>query len=256
MINQLLTLDPRLPLVWQTPDTLQIGFDPPLVVLRNLDSRLLPILSEIHKGISDTGVWMLAKKSRIPDTMVDAFLTNLEPALTHPQAPKIPGFALAGDPTLTQRAAEVLDGVGVAVRHSIRDQPTPPGEVLLYTHFVPDPEHFHLWLREDRPHIPIVFTDQAVVMGPRIIPGVTKCLRCHYVGDPNTDPHRLALASQLWGKVAATATPELVRLATWYALQLFEKNQPNLQYRLTANTRVLTASLSAGTGECSCLDVG
>lgn len=256
MINQLLTLNPRLPLVWQTPDTLQIGFDPPLVVLENLDSRLLPILSEIHKGISDTGVWMLARKSRIPDTLVADFLSTLEPALTLPQAPKIPGFALAGDSALTQCAAEVFHGVGLTATHSIHDRPTPAGEVLFYSHFVPDPEHFHLWLREDRPHTPIVFTDQAVVIGPRIIPGVTTCLRCHYVGDPNTDPHRLALASQLWGKVAASASPELVRLATWYALQLLEKDEPNLQYRLNANTRVLTAALSAGAGECSCLHVG
>jgi hypothetical protein len=255
MINQLLTLDPRLPLVWQTPQTLQIGFDPPRVVLENLDSRLLPILSEIHKGISDTGVWMLARKSRIPDTLVADFLTTLEPALAHPHPAHIPQFALAGHPTLTRYASEVLHGVGLSVAHSNPTKPTPPGEVIFYSHFVPDPQHFQLWLREDRPHTPLVFTDQAAVIGPRIIPGVTRCLRCHCVGDPNTHPHRLAVASQLWGQVAASATPEFVRLATWHALQLLEKNEPNLQYRLTVNTRVLTAAISAGAGECSCLEI-
>lgn len=256
MINQLLTLDPRLPLVWQTPHTLQIGFDPPRVVLENLDSRLLPILSEIHKGISDTGVWMLARKSRIPDTLVDAFLTTLTPALSHPPSPKFQSFALCGNPTLTGYASEVFRGVGLTVAHSAQTEPTPPGEVVFYSHFVPDPQHFHLWLREDRPHTPLVFTDQAVVIGPRIIPGVTRCLRCHIVGDQVTHPHRLAVASQLWGKVAASATPELVRLATWYALELLEKkDEPNLQYRLTANTRVLTSGFSVAEGECSCLDV-
>ena len=255
MINQLLTLDPRLPLVWQTPQTLQIGFDPPRVVLENLDSRLLPILSEIHKGISDTGVWMLARKSRIPDTLISAFLATLEPALAHPQPAQSPRFALAGHPTLTRYASEVLHGVGLSVAQSNNAKPTPPGEVVFYSHFVPDPQHFHVWLREDRPHTPLVFTDQAAVIGPQIIPGVTRCLRCHLVGDPAKHPHRLAVASQLWGKAAASATPEFVRLATWHALQLLEKKEPNLQYRLTASTRTLTAALSVGAGECSCLHV-
>jgi hypothetical protein len=256
MINQLLTLDPRLPLVWQTPHTLQIGFDPPRVVLENLDSRLLPILSEIHKGISDTGVWMLARKSRIPDSLVDAFLTRLEPALADSTPPHIPNFTLAGTPALTRYASEVLHGVGAAVSHADHSKPTPQGDVLFYSHFVPNPQHFHLWLREDRPHTPVIFTDQAVVIGPRIIPGVTRCLRCHFVGDRDTHPHWLALASQLWGKAAASATPEFVRLATWYALQLLERDEANLQYRLTVDTRALRVTTSVGAGECSCLDVG
>lgn len=253
MINRMLTLDSTLPIVWQTPDTLQIGFDPPRVVLTDIDQRLLPLLSEIHKGISDTGIRMLAKQSRIPDPLVAAFLDSLEPALTTPPQPTPRSLVVEGVPDLTGPAVGVLEGVGCAVFAANSKGGNPPGEVLMYSHYVPQPHHFHSWLRQDRPHTPLIFTDQAVLIGPRIVPGLSRCLRCHFLGDRNEHPHRVALASQLSGHCAISGSPELVRLATWHALQLLDNPEPDLQLRLSAHTRVATRQLSHAAGECSCV---
>ena len=256
MINRLLTLDARLPIVWQTPYTVQIGFDPPRVVLTDIDERLLPLLSEIHTGISDTGIWMLARQSRIPDHIVKAFLDDLQPALGAPVAPTQRAFVLDGVADLTSPAAGVLRGVGCGVAVANATKKKPLGEVLMYAHYVPEPHHFHTWLRLDRPHTPIIFTDQGVLIGPRITPGTSRCLRCYFLGDHADHPHRVAVASQLSGRIAHSAAPELIRLATWHALQLLENPQPHIAYRLSAHTGVLSTTVAEAAGECSCLGLG
>jgi len=255
MINRLLTLDSRLPVVWQTPATLQIGFDPPQVVLENIDDRLLPILSEIHKGISDTGVRMLAKQARIPDALLAPFLDALEPALQPPPVVTRHSLVLDGAPALIAPAWDVLRGLGRDVSPTKALGSAPPGEILLLSHYAPQPHHFRVWLREDRPHTPIIFTDQSVLIGPRIVPGLTRCLRCHYLGDPLRFPHRVAVTSQLSGRNAPSATPEIIRLATWHALRLLDTPEQDLQLRLCPTTTEITAGVSQGSGECSCLGI-
>jgi len=255
MINRLLTLDSRLPIVWQTPDTLQIGFDPPRVVLTDIDQRLLVLLGEIHKGISDTGIWMLATQARIPKALVHDFLDTLEPALATPPITTPQPLVLDGVLDLTGPAREVLRGVGYDVVAATTQQKTPLGEVLMYSHYVPTPHHFHSWLRQDRPHTPVVFTDQAVLIGPRIVPGCSRCLRCHFLGDARHSPHRVALASQLSARVAPSSSPEVVRLATWHALGLLDNPEPNVQLRLSTETRVVTRTVSEAAGECSCVEL-
>lgn len=255
MINRLLTLDSRLPIVWRTPDTLQIGFDPPRVVLTDIDQRLLVLLGEIHKGISDTGVWMLANQARLPQPLVQAFLDSLEPALTAPPATTPRLLVLDGAPDLTGPAREVLRGVGCEVFVVTARGETPPGEVLMYSHYTPNPHQFHSWLRQDRSHTPVIFTDQAVLIGPRIAPGHSRCLRCHFLGDATRHPYRVALASQLSQRLAHSGTPELARLATWHALQLLDNPEPNLQLRLSADTHAVTRTVSEAAGECSCLEL-
>jgi len=255
MIDRLLTLDKRLPLVWQNPHTLQIGFDPPLVVLPDIDNRLLLVLHEIHKGISDTGAIMLAKRAGVTDTEVQSFLEALEPALTMPDHIPHASFVLEGSPDLVTPAQRVLESLG----HEVLDgdsEHTPAAEVLLLSHYVPEPQHFHSWLRQDRPHTPIVFTDQSIWIGPRVAPGITRCLRCYFLGDPVEHPARLALASQLWGTPAPSATPDLIRLATWHARGLMMAPSPDTQIRLCSHTREVESRLCVPSGECSCLGFG
>jgi len=252
MIDRLLTLDKRLPLVWQNPHTLQIGFDPPVVVLLDIDDRLLPVLHEIHKGISDTGALMLAKLAGVSDSEVHSFLAALEPALAAPHHIPYDSFVLQGSPDLVAPARGVLESLGHQVFEDDPDQ-TPGAEVLLLAHYVPEPRHFHSWLRQDRPHTPIVFTDQSIWIGPRVVPGVTRCLRCYFLGDPITHPSRLAVASQLWGKAAPTAKPDLIRLATWHARELMMSEDLDTHLRLNAQTREIHPTPFTGSGECSCL---
>ena len=73
-------------------------------------------------------------------------------------------------------------------------------------HYVLDPESYGFWLRRDLPHLPIVFGDDSVAVGPLVEPGSTACLYCleHYRRD--ADASWSAIASQLWGRQSAAET--------------------------------------------------
>ena len=89
--------------------------------------------------------------------------------------------------------------------------------VVLAHHLVPPADTVRA-LAEDRPHIALVFDDQAAVVGPFVVPGITPCLRCaeeHRLDDPA----RRAVAAQLLRRgPARTVTSIGTRLAAFAAL--------------------------------------
>ena len=89
---------------------------------------------------------------------------------------------------------------------------------LLLSHYVVEPELFGYWLSRDIPHLPIVFSDTGVQVGPFIEPGTGPCLYCLELHRTDADPARTAIASQLWGRTSPAEVPlvtsEVVALAT------------------------------------------
>ncbi|WP_317232827.1 hypothetical protein [Clavibacter capsici] len=78
-------LDPRLPLVWRTPDSLQLGVDRPPVVLTavsRLDERLLAALVQ---GVSRGGLDMIAATEGATPAQVTQLLDLVRPALLPPR---------------------------------------------------------------------------------------------------------------------------------------------------------------------------
>ncbi|RIJ46534.1 hypothetical protein DZF99_17165, partial [Clavibacter phaseoli] len=89
-------LDPRLPLVWRTPDSLQLGVDRPPVVLASvsrLDERLLDAL--VH-GISRGGLDMIAATEGAGPAHVTQLLDLVRPALLPPRDAGLPRRARTG----------------------------------------------------------------------------------------------------------------------------------------------------------------
>lgn len=83
-------LDPRLPLVWRTPDSLQLGVDRPPVVLSavsRLDERLLDALG---RGISRGGLDMIAATEGATPAHVTQLLDLVRPALLPPRDEDLP----------------------------------------------------------------------------------------------------------------------------------------------------------------------
>jgi bacteriocin biosynthesis cyclodehydratase domain-containing protein len=77
---------------------------------------------------------------------------------------------------------------------------------VIVAHYVVDPELHGRWLRRDIPHLPIVFGDQTVRIGPLVRPGNGPCLYCLELTRTATDDTWPAVASQLWGRRSPAET--------------------------------------------------
>ena len=260
MPSRVFHLNPLLPLVWQNPDTLQIGINPPVVVLSHVPDDVLLLMHHLGRGVSESGLAMFAKAQGVSPERTQALLKDLAPALGRPVASVVTPFVLDGPSDLATQATRVLSGLGHSVVDAANDDDTPestaPGEVLVFGHFVPHPHSFHRWLRIDRPHTPVVFSDQTITVGPRIVPGHTRCMSCALTTPGQSPRVSAALASQLWGRVAPSATPEGIRLATWHARSLTVDHSPYRQI-VISDARATTRDIDEATlPQCECLGSG
>jgi hypothetical protein len=254
MATRVLQLNPDFPLVWRDPHTLQIGVDPPVVVMDNVQDDLLLLIHHLRSGLSPEGLAMFAKNQGVSPERTAELLTTLQPACDKPDVAAALDIVLDGPPDLISHATGVLRGLGHAPTRA-EDSPEAPGEVLVMAHYVPHPTSFHRWLRRDQPHTPVVFADQSITVGPRITPGQTPCLRCALAIPGQSATHAAALASQLWGVRAASATPEGIRLATWHARDLIVESTGYLQLRLSLSTHRVQLLTSGPREGCGCLEL-
>lgn len=257
MATPVFHLNPDFPLVWQDPSTLQIGVDPPLVILQSVPDDLLPLLHHLSAGISQSGLAMFARLHGVSPERTRALVEALEPALG-PSEPASPlPFVLDGPKDLLGPSTRVLTDLGHAVVHAdhtgITDPGKSAGEVLVLGHFVPHPLSFHRWLRLDRPHTPIIFSDQAVTVGPRISPGHTPCLTCALRRAGQNPRTASALASQLWGRIAPRAFASMIRLGTWHAHQLVVGKSTGYRIRIAEGAGVPEVVELSPTPGCGCL---
>jgi hypothetical protein len=233
-----LAINALFPVVWADPQTLHIGFDPPRVILRDVQDDLLLVVHQLTTGISESGLRMFAEASGVTNERLGRLLEQLAPVMA--MTPPMPTgtFVLDAPHNLALRASHALTSIGVDSVLAGADEPVgnTPGEVLIFAHFVPDPEQFTRWLRRDTPHTPIIFTDQAITVGPRINPGEDACLHCELATDKVLPWSSVPIVSQLWGRRAPTATPENITRATWHATTMVEHGGPRHQLRITAWT--------------------
>ena len=211
MVGMILRLDPRLPLVWRTPSSVQIGVDPAVVVLDDVTEIDERMLSALVVGVSDSGLAMIAGGALAER---DALLSALGPALrSAPAAPVTAMVAVHGSDSLVSSIATTLAHTGIDVvtgpdAASLADQS--PDLAILAAHFVLQPELHGLWLRRDVPHLPVVLSDSGVVVGPVIEPGEGPCLLCLELHRRDLDAAWPAIATQLLGRRSRAETPVLV----------------------------------------------
>ncbi|MHB1173430.1 MAG: TOMM precursor leader peptide-binding protein, partial [Lacisediminihabitans sp.] len=76
-----LKLDPRLPLVWRSPSSLQLGVDSPPVVLHNVSNAQERMIAALVPGVSRPGLSMIAREAGAAEPEVVSLLSALGPAL-------------------------------------------------------------------------------------------------------------------------------------------------------------------------------
>lgn len=207
----LLKIDPRWPLVWRDPVTLQIGLDPPRVVLDHLESVDERMIAALTVGITRDGLEVVSDGAT---AAADALLERLAPVLltaTEPAAPAT--IAISGSGRLIDLTARVLGELGhrVLIASSAeRLADADPDLAVIVGHWVLPPDVHAFWLRRDVPHLPVVFSDTAVHLGPMIEPGDGPCLLCLELHRRDADDAWPTIATQLLGRAAGAQSPALV----------------------------------------------
>lgn len=208
--RMVLRLDPAVPLVWRTPDSVQLGVDPPVVVVDDVTPGVERMLSALRAGISESGWAMLGRQAAVPVDRMRALLTVLDPLLERGAASPPAGRALVlGSSAIATALAELLRD-----RRLLAPAREPaPALAVLVTDWVVGPDDAGTWLRRDIPHLPVVAADRSVTIGPFVEPGRGPCLYCVHLGRSDADPAWPAIATQLWGREPAPHP----RLAVWSA---------------------------------------
>ncbi|MES2171477.1 MAG: hypothetical protein V4479_12275 [Actinomycetota bacterium] len=205
-----LKLDPIWPIVWRDPHTVQVGVDRPVAVLEQLTAEQERMVAALVAGVGRSGLDMIdgpaaaivfcpttscsvdtdARPCRSP-AAADAMLARLGTALIgEPVQPA--GAAVFGAGRTADRLRSVLAATG-----------TP---VVIVAHYVIAPDLHSRWLRRDLPHLPVVYGDSIVRIGPFVEPGSGPCLYCLELHHTDADPAWPAIASQLLGRRAHTET--------------------------------------------------
>ncbi len=200
-----LRLDPRFPLLWRTPQSLQFGTDRPRVVLEAVSHADELVIAALVTGVSRSGAEMIGRSAGLPDGACDALIRALDPALEHPAPPQAPATAVViGAGETAELVKRLLVGSGMAV---LADEPDASPEIaVIVAHYVIEPEVHGRWLRRDIPHLAVVFGDEVVRVGPIIRPGTGPCLYCLELHRTDSDPSWPAIASQLWHRRSGTET--------------------------------------------------
>ncbi len=220
MARMALLLDPSAPAVWRSPSSVQFGVDPVRVVLETvstLDERLLGALA---RGATRAALETLAVHVGGAAADADALLERLAPVIVRggsrarpPARVAIDGTARALAGATAVRIAEMLAAEGVMIAREDASV-----AVLLASYVVPPRLAGH-WLRRDARHLPIVFGERAVTIGPLVEPGRGPCLTCLDLHRTDADPSWPAIASQLLSRRSAAETPLLAAEATSFAVR-------------------------------------
>jgi bacteriocin biosynthesis cyclodehydratase domain-containing protein len=203
-----LKLDGRFATVWRDPFSLQLGVDPAQVVLREVTTAEERMIAALASGVSRSGLDMIARSAGAAEPDVAGLLRRLKPLLLPSEAASPAArVSIVGIGQTAERIAGTLalEGVAVSVSRTVVDDACDLGVVV--GHYVLDPDSYGFWLRRDLPHLPVVFGDDSVQVGPVVEPGHSPCLYCleHYRRD--ADASWSAIASQLWGRRSSSETP-------------------------------------------------
>jgi hypothetical protein len=165
-------------------------------------------------------------------------------------------LAESGQSVVVAPTAAGVAAAGNAVRAGRSDL------AILVGHYVLDPELYGFWLRRDVPHLPVIFADRGVTIGPIVEPGRGPCLYCLERHRSDADPAWPAIASQLWGRKAPTETALVSREVTVTVVRLVlariagRVGMAAASAHLDAASGAITTRTEQSHPECGCVAIG
>ena len=199
----MLQLNPAHTILWRSPTSVQFGADQPVAHLSLVTTATEHVIAALSSGVSDVSLIAIAHGDGMTTQWLEEVLTALGPALV-PQEKVVPWQILIEGVGPT---AEALTRMLLASGHS--SETHTPDVVIVIGHHVLRPEQAGVWLRRDITHLPVVFGDSLVHIGPVITPGSGPCLHCVYLEHTAADPAWPALAAQLLGRKSHLETERL-----------------------------------------------
>jgi bacteriocin biosynthesis cyclodehydratase domain-containing protein len=203
-----LKLDPRFPLVWRSPTSLQFGVSAPRVVLHDVTSADERMIAALGVGVSESGLAMIAASAGAPTESVGALVGLLAPVFESASPVAGGRVTIVGSGQTPALIADFLRDAGVVARRVAPDDATaePCDLAVAVGHFVLAPRLHGAWLRLDVVHLPVIIADDSASVGPMVEPGLGPCLYCLQRYRTDADPAWPAIAAQLWGRVSAAET--------------------------------------------------
>ncbi|HRN30019.1 MAG TPA: hypothetical protein PK890_10015, partial [Terrimesophilobacter sp.] len=187
-------IDPTVTRVWRTPHSLQYGIDPPLVTLTNVRHGHERLLEALGVGTDRAGLRAIADQYGITHREVDELTRALAPVLIDTAVPTTPQphhVTVVGSSPTAHHLAHLLTSKRVRVTHLTGTDtvcPTPVDLGIAVGHYALHPRLHSAWLRHDTPHLPIIWSDASVRVGPLIEPGHGPCLHCLERHRTDSDP--------------------------------------------------------------------
>lgn len=200
----MLRLDPAFPALWRTPDLMQFGVSA-TVSLTAPSTWQERMVAELERGLTDAAWTPLACAFGASEDEAAALLEELRPVLQHDADRSTTNALLAvpaGFPDSDATTfAETLVGAGIPTRiERDPDAATLSGTgsmvIALSQHIVDPLVAMHL-LRDDVPHLPVIFVGTRAEVGPLVRPGETPCAMCAQTRAHASDTHWPSLAAQL-----------------------------------------------------------
>ncbi|WP_158863401.1 hypothetical protein [Leifsonia sp. AG29] len=199
-------LDPSLPRVWRSPDELQFGVDDPRLVLTPVAEWEERMIGALASGVPLSVLQAIGERAGAPDGAARSLLERLAPVLQPSDAAAsdeaaVPAVVVDGEGPTASLIAGLLGEEGVSVV-SGREWSDPLVETadaaVIVASYAVEPRRYEGWLRRDVPHLPVVFGDGGVTVGPLVEPGAGPCLRCVDLHRTDDDPAWPAMAAQLY----------------------------------------------------------
>lgn len=205
----LLQLRPDLPLCWESPDSLRIGFEHATARVPHPSAAQQRLLGRLRDGIPADS-WA-AQTRAVGATPREAreLLGLIGPALTRSEEEPDPSVSrplrvlLSDDGRPVPGFHEALQSSGAC---AIGDASAAPEVVVYLERFLEPLERAQGWLRADLPHLLVRFTDTRVFVGPLVEPPGAPCHTCATLASLERDPALAMLAAQLVGVRPASET--------------------------------------------------
>lgn len=210
MASPVYRIKTRRPLLWRTPHSLQVGVDPPQIVLDEVPLSAAPMIHALHEGVKAEGIEVLARSLRVPPLQIWNMVEQLSGSFDPDTPPMNPRFGITGSSRALAEMARVLRGLGcdVTVGEHPRDALDHQLDgLILVADYLAHPDWVSTLTRLRTPHTPVVFSDRTIEVGPVIRPGITPCLSCREGYLRSRDPHWLHLGSQLWNQTSPLSNP-------------------------------------------------
>ncbi len=212
----ILVLDAHIPLVWRSPNDLQLGIEEPVAIFRRASHATQAVLGALTRGTPLQTLQAIATQAGMSSTDLEELLVAVDPALDRTGGQTVGGMRvmLGGSgqtittikSLLTRSHVEVVDlDEGIAVEDS---ELTTAAEgvdrhkslAVVVSHHVVPPFVAARLLRRDTAHLPVVFGERTITVGPFVEPGFGPCTRCIDLFRRDRDPAWPAIAAQLHGK--------------------------------------------------------